>query len=66
MKIRKKKVSFIMAEKDMFQKDLADKAGMSRGNLSVLLNGKNCQPKTILKIANALKVGIEDILEDTD
>lgn len=64
MKISKKKVSFIMAEKDMFQKDLAEKAGMSRGNLSVILNGKNCQPKTILKIANALNVEIEAILED--
>lgn len=64
MKISKKKVSFIMAEKDMFQKDLAESAGMSRGNLSVILNGKNCQPKTILKIANALNVKVEAILED--
>lgn len=53
-----------MAERDMFQKDLANRIGMSRGNLSVLLNGKNCQPRTILKIANALNVEVNEILED--
>ena len=34
MRISKNKISFIMAEKDMLQKDLAIKADMSRGNLS--------------------------------
>ena len=66
MRLSKKKVSFLMAKKNMFQKDLADKAGMSRGNLSVLLNGKNCNPKTVLKIADAPEVGVEAILEDKE
>ena len=43
MKLSKDKIYLIMAEQNLFQKDLADKANMSRGNLSTLLNGKSCQ-----------------------
>lgn len=52
-----------MAEQNLFQKDLADKASMSRGNLSTLLNGKSCQAKTAHKIAKALGVDVTYILE---
>lgn len=64
MRINKYKISFIMAKKDLMQKDLAELAGMSRGNLSTIVNGKNCQPKTALKIAQALNVSVEEILDD--
>ena len=57
MKLKKAKVLLVMAERNMYQKDLAEAAGMSRGNLSTLINGKNCQPRT------ALNVGVEEILE---
>lgn len=63
IRINKYKISFIMAERDMMQKDLAELAGMSRGNLSTLINGKNCQLRTAFKIAKALGVGVEEILE---
>lgn len=63
IRINKYKISFIMAERDMMQKDLAGLAGMSRGNLSTLINGKNCQLRTAFKIAKALGVGVEEILE---
>lgn len=53
-----------MAEKGMLQKDLARESGMSRGNLSTIINGKNCQPRTIFKIAKALGVSVIEILED--
>ncbi|MEZ3502277.1 MAG: helix-turn-helix transcriptional regulator [Lachnospiraceae bacterium] len=64
MKLKKTKVLLVMAERNMYQKDLAEAAGMSRGNLSTLVNGKNCQPKTAFKIAQALNVSVEEILED--
>lgn len=64
MRISKYKISFIMAEKDLMQKDLAELAGMSRGNLSTIINGKNCQPRTAFKISKALNVGVEEILDD--
>lgn len=63
MRISKYKISFIMAEKELMQKDLAELAGMSRGNLSTLVNGKNCQPRTVFKIAKALGVDAAEILE---
>lgn len=63
MRISKNKISFIMAEKDMLQKDLAIKADMSRGNLSTIINGKNCQARTIFKIAKALNVDVTEIME---
>lgn len=63
MKLKKAKVLLVMAERNMYQKDLAEAAGMSRGNLSTLINGKNCQPRTAFKIAKALNVGVDEILE---
>lgn len=64
MKIDKNKISFIMAERDLYQKDLAERASMSRGNLSAIINGKNCQPRTAFRIAKALGVDVVEILED--
>lgn len=63
MRLNKEKVSLIMAEQDLYQKDLAEKAEMSRGNLSTIINGKNCQPRTAYKIAKALGVDVTAILE---
>ena len=64
MRLNKEKVSLIMAEQDLYQKDLAEKAEMSRGNLSTIINGKNCQPRTAYKIAKALGVDVVEILEE--
>lgn len=64
MKLCKRKVSLIMAKQNLYQKDVADKAGMSRGNFSMLINGKNCQARTAYKIAKALKVDVTEIIED--
>lgn len=63
-RISKDKISFIMAEKGMLQKDLARESGMSRGNLSTIINGKNCRPRTIFEIAKTLGVSVTEILED--
>ena len=63
MRLNKEKVSLIMAEQDLYQKDLSEKAKMSRGNLSTIINGKNCQPRTAYKIAKALGVDVTAILE---
>lgn len=63
MRIDKRKISFIMARKNWLQKDLAEKAGMSRGNLSSLINGKSCRPRTVFKLSEALGVKPEEILE---
>lgn len=64
MKISKTKIFILMAKKNMNQKNLAETAGMSRGNLSTIINGKNCQPTTAFRIAKALHVEVTDILDD--
>ena len=64
MRLNKEKVSLIMSQQDLYQKDLAEKAKMSRGNLSTIINGKNCQPRTAYKIAKALGVDVIAILEE--
>ena len=63
MRINKTKISLSMAERDMLQKDLAELAGMSRGNISTLINGKNCQARTIFKIAKAINIDATEIME---
>lgn len=64
MKISKTKIFILMAEKNMNQKKLAETAGMSRGNLSTIINGKNCHPTTAFRIAKALCVEVTEILEE--
>lgn len=63
MRLDKVKMLIIMAEKGMYQKDLAEAAAMSRGNLSTIINGKRCRPETAIKIARALGVDVTEILE---
>lgn len=63
MELDKKKISRIMVEQDLYQKDVADKAGMSRGNFSTLINGKSCQERTAYKIAKALGVDVTEIIK---
>lgn len=58
------KVLIAAAKKDWLQKDLADATGMTKGNLSVIMNGKNCNARTAVRIAKALDVDVTEILED--
>lgn len=48
----------------MRQKDLAERMGVIPNNLSVLLNRRSVYPATAAKIASALNVSVEEILED--
>lgn len=64
MRVSKDKISFIMAEKGLYQKNLAEKAEMSCGNLSTIINGKNINARTALRLSKALDVSVESILED--
>lgn len=63
MRLEKDKTTLLMARRGYSQKDLADAINMSRGNLSTIINGKNCHPKTALRIAEALGVEVTDIIE---
>lgn len=63
MRLSKNKVQLLMANQEMMQQSLALKAGISRQTLSAVMNGRNCRPDLLSKIARALDVKPEDIVE---
>ena len=63
MRVSRRKVDIIMASRGLTQSKLAEVAKMSRTNLSIIINGKNCRPATITKIAVALGVDAKEIIE---
>lgn len=63
MRVSKKKVEIVMAQNGLNQTELSNLMEMSRTRLSAIINGKNCRPSTISKLANALKVDAKEIID---
>lgn len=63
MKLNQLKVKLLLAKQLISQADLADKAGISRQTLSAVMNGRNCRPELLGRIAKALGVEPEEIIE---
>ena len=63
MTLDKYKTLAVMDRNDYTQKDVATRAGMSRGNFSTLINGRNAKPGVIEKVAIALGVEVKDIIK---
>ena len=63
MKINEIKVLLLMADFSINQKQLAERAGISRQTLSAVMNGRNCRPKVLGKLAKALEVKPNEIIE---
>ena len=57
------KLGVAMARACMNTTDLAQKAQMPRPTVNNVVTGRNVRPRTIGRIAKALDVDIEDILE---
>ncbi|HAZ05306.1 MAG TPA: XRE family transcriptional regulator [Acetobacterium sp.] len=66
MRVDKIKIMVIMAKKSLNQIQLAEKTGMSRGNLSTIINGKRCKVETVVRIADALEVDYKELLEEKE
>ena len=64
MRLDKKKVQLRMAKLGFNQAAVAERAGISRQTLSYVMNGRNCKPEMLGKIAKALEVEPEEIIED--
>lgn len=62
MRIDKKKLDFILAEKELTKKDISERLRMSQVRLSYILNADRLQPKTIGRIAKSLNVHVEDLI----
>ena len=64
MKINGNKIEWLAAERGCTLKELAEKAGITRQNLSTVKTRGTCRAGTIFKIAKALGVDVTELLED--
>lgn len=67
MQLNRLKINLLMAQKQITASDIAEKYGVSRSRIQVILNSANVTPRTVGKLAAALEVGPGDIVvkEDT-
>ena len=64
MKISAQRIDTILAERGMTKAALADRAGISRQNISTIIRRGTCEPRTAGKLAAGLGVLLADILEE--
>lgn len=64
MRIDRIKLVAELARRDMTQSKLADLAGVSRATVNYIKSGKNCSDEVGKKIAEALGVPVEKLIED--
>ena len=64
MRIDRIKLVTEMARQDMTQLKLAELTGTSRATISGIQNGRSCSSRSAVKIADALKIPLETLLED--
>lgn len=63
MRLNKKAVMLKMAKLGLDQKKLAERAGVSRTTMSYVMNGRECRPELLGRIAKALETEPEEIIE---
>lgn len=63
MRIDRVKLVSELTKRDMTQKRLAELAGISRASVNYIKSGKSCSDIVGVKIADALGVPIEKLLE---
>lgn len=64
MELNTWKIKLLLAEKEMNQVDLATKCGLTRQQISEILNRKSCSLKTLGRIAKAVGVSVEEIVKE--
>lgn len=64
MRIDRIKLITVMARQDMTQLRLVELSGVSRATISGIQNGRSCSSRSAVKIADALEVPLETLLED--
>lgn len=63
MRLDRKKLTCAMIDADMNTKQMAEKAGVSRVTACSIKNGKSCNYDTAVKIARALDIPVEKLIE---
>lgn len=63
MKISYKKLWKLLIDKEMMKKDLAEKANISSASIAKLGRNENVNTDILLRICEALKCDVSDIME---
>lgn len=63
MRVDRCKLSLELMKRDITQKQLAEMCGISRATISGIACGRSCNDKTGYKIAQALGVELDNLLE---
>ena len=63
MKIDSKQLRHILIDRDIGQKQLSERSGVSIAVVNNVCNGRSCTSTTALKIATALEVPLEELVE---
>ena len=63
MQISYKKLWKLLIDRDMMNKDLAERAGISPASIAKLGRNENVNTDILLKICNALECDLQDIME---
>ena len=64
MKIDTNKVLLILAKNELTKAALAERSGVSRQNISIILGRGTCEPATAGKLANGLGVPVAEIVKE--
>lgn len=64
MRINRIKLVAELAKRDMTQTRLAELAGVSRATVNYIKAGKSCTDEVGKKIADALQIPVEKLIED--
>ncbi len=62
MTINRVKINTLLAEQKLTKAALAERSGICRQNISVILWRGTCEPRTVGKLATALNVPMGDII----
>lgn len=65
MKIDVTKIHIYLAEKDMNQSAFAEKCGISRQNLSSIIQRGTCTAKTAGKLATGLDIHVSELIKES-
>ncbi len=63
MRIDRVKLVAELTKQDMTQKRLSELSGVSRATINFIKNGKSCSDETIKRIAAALNIPEDDLIE---
>ena len=64
MRVDRIKLKTELVKREMRQSDLADMAGLSRATVMGITSGRSCKEETARKLADALNMPLEDLLEN--